>query len=153
LEFGVPLFSRRFVRRRVISLATSLSVTATSFALAQDPRHHSHVRTAAAVDKQQFLFNNDLAMSRMARSMLAAPTRGVDRDFVDVMTSHHRGMFGLARADMKYGHDDPRRRLASRPATQRKQGIAMMHRALSLSASATPAAGGGILRTRLTDQL
>jgi hypothetical protein len=32
------LFSRAFVRRRVISLATTLSVTATSFALAQDPK-------------------------------------------------------------------------------------------------------------------
>lgn len=41
LELNVLLFSRGFVRRRAISLATSLSVMATSFALAQDPRHEA----------------------------------------------------------------------------------------------------------------
>jgi uncharacterized protein involved in exopolysaccharide biosynthesis len=33
----MALLSRAFVRRRIISLATSLSVTAISFAVAQDP--------------------------------------------------------------------------------------------------------------------
>lgn len=41
LELSVLLFSRGFVRRRAISLATSLSVMATSFALAQDPGHEA----------------------------------------------------------------------------------------------------------------
>lgn len=41
LELNVLLFSRGFVRRRAISLATSLSVMATSFALAQDPGHEA----------------------------------------------------------------------------------------------------------------
>lgn len=41
LELNVLLFSRGFVRRRAISLATSISVMATSFAVAQDPRHEA----------------------------------------------------------------------------------------------------------------
>jgi hypothetical protein len=38
------LFSRAFIRKRVISLATTASVAATSFALAQDPSKIHHVR-------------------------------------------------------------------------------------------------------------
>jgi hypothetical protein len=41
----MAIFSRAFVRRRIISLAASLSVSATSFALAQDPGEAHHLRT------------------------------------------------------------------------------------------------------------
>jgi Domain of unknown function (DUF305) len=40
----MALFSHAFIRKRVISLATSASVAATSFALAQDPAKTRHVR-------------------------------------------------------------------------------------------------------------
>jgi uncharacterized protein (DUF305 family) len=40
------LFSRSFIRRRAISLATTASVAATSFALAQDPMKAHQVRAA-----------------------------------------------------------------------------------------------------------
>ena len=40
------VFSRSFIRKRVISLATTASVAATSFALAQDPTKTYHVRGA-----------------------------------------------------------------------------------------------------------
>jgi hypothetical protein len=41
------LFSRSFIRKRAIALATTASVAATSFALAQDPprMHHVHGET------------------------------------------------------------------------------------------------------------
>ena len=45
----MALFSRSFVRKRVISLATTASVTATSFALAQDPTRTHHVDGARPV--------------------------------------------------------------------------------------------------------
>src|SRR6202022_5024352 len=38
------LFSRSFIRKRAISLATTALVAATSFALAQDPSRMYHVR-------------------------------------------------------------------------------------------------------------
>jgi hypothetical protein len=60
----MALLSRSFIRKRLISLATTLSVSATSFALAQDPTTAHHIRaTAADFNEQQFLFDNDLAMS------------------------------------------------------------------------------------------
>ena len=43
------LFSRSFIRKRVISLATTVSVTATSFALAKDPMRAYHVRGAMPI--------------------------------------------------------------------------------------------------------
>ena len=63
------LFSRSFIRKRVISLATTASVAATSFAMAQDPTHAYHVRGAIPVQyaaerpdlsaEQPFLSDND----------------------------------------------------------------------------------------------
>jgi hypothetical protein len=62
----MALLSRSFIRKRLISLATTLSVSATSFALAQDPTTAHHIRaTAADFNEQQFLFDNNLAMSNV----------------------------------------------------------------------------------------
>ncbi len=66
----IPL-SRSFIRKRVISLATTASVAATSFALAQNPTRAYHVHGALPiqyvadrpdqVDEQPFLSENDAA--------------------------------------------------------------------------------------------
>ena len=55
LEVEMVLFSRAFIRKRVISLATTASVAATSFALAQDPTRTHHVRGGVqyAADRQE----------------------------------------------------------------------------------------------------
>jgi len=113
----VALFSRGFVRRRAISLATSLSVMATSFALAQDPKHDSEVRTARDMDEQQFRFDSDLAMSNMNRSMLMTQTGDIDHDRVDVMVPHHQGAIDVARAEIRY----ELRQLAQRLVGQQEQ--------------------------------
>ena len=127
----MPIFSRGFVRRRAISLATSLSVMATSFALAQDPKHHHDVRTAKDTDGHQFLFDSDLAMSSMNRSMLMTPTRYIDRDFID-----------MTRAEPWEGHnDDEPQQLAERIASRQEQEISIMQRALPAIVSAMPSSG------------
>ncbi len=69
------LFSRAFIRKRMISLATTASVAATSFALAQDPSRAFHVRGAMPTqtvadrpdrsEEQSFLSENDAAMNNM----------------------------------------------------------------------------------------
>jgi hypothetical protein len=43
------LFSRSFVRKRVISLATTAAVSATSVAFAKDPPKMHHVRIAMPI--------------------------------------------------------------------------------------------------------
>ena len=82
----MALFSRAFFRRRIISLATSLSVSATSFAFAEDPGHSHRLRTGVGDgNERQFLFASDLAISKVSRAMLTPPSGDVDRDFVAVM--------------------------------------------------------------------
>lgn len=134
------VFSRAFVRRRVISLATSLSVTAVSFALAQEPKNALHFRSAAKeADEQQFLFANDLAMSNMNRDMLVPPTGDIDRDFAAIMIPHHRATIDMAEAELKYGHDDQLRRLAEKIVAQQQQEISILRSATGDTAVATTA--------------
>lgn len=140
----MPLFSRGFVRRRAISLATSLSVMATSFALAQDPKHGSEARRTTGADEQQFLFEIDLAMSNMNRSMLTTPTDDIDRDFVNVMVPHHQGAIDLARAEIKYGRNDALRQLAKRMVSEQEEEISSLSHALPAVVSLAPSTGAEI---------
>jgi uncharacterized protein (DUF305 family) len=132
---------RSFVRRRAISLATSLSVTATSFAFAQDPAEAQRRRAAAGdANEQQFLFENDLAMSNMNRGMLVRPTGDIDRDFVAVMISHHQGAIDVARAELKLGHNQQLKRLAQNIVSQQQHEVSQMQLAIG---EASPAQSGG----------
>lgn len=140
----MPLFSRGFVRRRAISLATSLSVMATSFALAQDPKHGSEARRTTGADEQQFLFEIDLAMSNMNRSMLTTPTDDIDRDFVNVMVPHHQGAIDLTRAEIKYGRNDALRQLAKRMVSEQEEEISSLSHALPAVVSLAPSTGAEI---------
>jgi uncharacterized protein (DUF305 family) len=125
----VTLFSRAFVRRRVISLATTLSVTATSFALAQDPKGVVHLRsTAKEAEERQFLFANDLAISNMSREMLLTPTGDIDRDFAAIMIPQHQGTIDMAEAELKYGRNDELRRLAEKIVARQQQDISILRR-------------------------
>lgn len=136
----MPLFSRGFVRRRAISLATSLSVMATSFALAQDPKHGSEGRPVKDTDERQLLFAADFAMSNMSRGMLM-PTGDIDRDFINVMASHHQGAIDIARAEADHGHDDALRQLARRLVSQQQQDISSLRRALPPAGNSMPSSG------------
>jgi uncharacterized protein (DUF305 family) len=130
------LFSRSFVRKRVISLATTASVAATSFALAQDPTRTHHVRSAMPIqyvadrsdhqEEQPFLSENDAAMKRMMADMMIKPTGDVDRDFVAMMVPHHQGAVDMAKAELKYGHNELLRRLAREIVANQQQEITVM---------------------------
>ena len=135
------LFSRGFVRKRVISLATTASVAATSFALAQDPTHAYHVRGAMPVAQsvadrsdlaaeQPFLSENDAAMNKMMADMTIKPTGDVDRDFVAMMVPHHQGAIDMAQAVLRYGRNEQLRRLAQEIIVTQQQEIAAMRLAV-----------------------
>lgn len=125
----MALLSPAFVRKQIISLTTTLSVTATSFALAQDPKLVLHPRgQAREADEQQFLFANDLALSNMSRDMLVKPTGDVDRDFVAIMIPQRQGAIDIARAELRYGHDEGLRRLAQDVVDQEEHEISAMQR-------------------------
>jgi hypothetical protein len=134
------LFSRSFVRKRVISLATTASVAATSFALAQDPMRAYHLRGAMPVqyaadrpdysNEEPFLSQNDAAMNRMMADMTIKPTGDVDRDFVAMMVPHHQGAIDMAKAELRYGRNEQLRRMAQEIVVTQQQEIATMRLAV-----------------------
>jgi uncharacterized protein (DUF305 family) len=134
------LFSRTFIRKRVISLATTASVAATSFALAQNPTSAYHVHGAMPIQfaaerpelstEQPFLSENDAAMNRMMADMTIKPTGDVDRDFVAMMVPHHQGAIDMAQAVLRYGRNERLRRLAQEIVVTQQQEIAAMRLAV-----------------------
>lgn len=136
----MAVFSRSFVRKRVISLATTASVAATSLALAQGSTSSYHVRGAMPVqyvadrpdyyEESPFLSENDAAMNKMMADMTVKPTGDVDRDFVAMMVPHHQGAVDMAKAELKYGHNEQLRRLAQEIVVTQQQEIAVMRLAV-----------------------
>jgi hypothetical protein len=135
------LFSRSFVRKRMISLATTATVAATSFALAEDSSRADHVGGATPIQtvadrpdrsaEQPFLSENEAAMKRMMADMTVKPTGDVDRDFVAMMVPHHQGAVDMAQAELKYGHNEQLRRLAREIVANQQQEITVMRNAVS----------------------
>src|SRR5437868_12811624 len=95
------LLSYAFIRKRMVSLATTAAVTATSFAFAAEPARTDHVRGTTPIQhgadqpyysgEQPFLSENGAAMHKMMAGMAIKPTGDVDRDFVAMMVPHHHG--------------------------------------------------------------
>jgi hypothetical protein len=135
------LFSRSFFRKRLISLTTTASVAVTSFALAQDPASTDHrVRETRPIqyvadrpdhsEEQPFLSENDAAMKKMMEDMTIQPTGDVDRDFVAMMVPHHQGAVDMAKAELKYGHNEQLRRLAQEIVAAQQREITVMRNAV-----------------------
>ena len=134
------LFSRSFIRKRAISLATTALVAATSFALAQNPTRAYHLRAAMPIqyvadrpdhsNEQPFLSENDAAMNKMMADMTIKPTGDVDRDFVAMMVPHHQGAIAMAQAELKYGHNEQLRRIAQEIVVTQQQEIPVMRLAV-----------------------
>jgi DUF305 family protein family protein len=134
------LFSRSFLRKRAISLVTTVLVAATSFALAQNPTRAYRLRGAIPIqyvadrpgysDEQPFLSENDAAMNKMMADMTIKPTGDVDRDFVAMMVPHHQGAIDMAKAELKYGHNEQLRRIAQEIVVTQQQEIPVMRLAV-----------------------
>jgi predicted outer membrane protein len=120
------LFSRSFIRKRVLSLATTASVTATSFALAQDPTSRQPLHS----QENSFLTENATAMKKMMRDMMIKPSGDVDRDFVVMMVPHHQGAIDMAKAELKYGHNEQLRQLARGIVANQQHEITEMRNAI-----------------------
>jgi uncharacterized protein (DUF305 family) len=135
------LFSRSFVRKRMISLATTASVAATSFAFADDPPRARHFRREMPIqyvadrpdlsEEQPFLSENAAAMNKMMADMTTKPTGDVDRDFVAMMVPHHQGAIDMAKAELKYGRNEQLRRLAQEIVVGQEREITVMRDAVS----------------------
>jgi hypothetical protein len=134
------MFSRSFIRKRAISLATTTLVAATSLASAHGPTRAYHVRGTMPIhyvadsegdfDETSFLSENDSAMTKMMADMTIKPSGDVDRDFVAMMVPHHQGAIDMAQAVLRYGRNEQLRRLAQEIVVTQQQEIAAMHLAV-----------------------
>jgi len=79
-----------------------------------------------------FLAENDEAMRRMMQDMTIKPTGDVDRDFVAMMVPHHQGAIDMARALLRYGHNEQLKRIAQEIIVTQQQEIAAMRLAVGL---------------------
>jgi uncharacterized protein (DUF305 family) len=140
------LFSRSFVRKRLVSLAFTSSVTVTSFALAKDPSSTHPVRT----EENPFLSENATGMKKMMTDMMIKPSGDVDRDFVQMMVPHHQGAIDMAKTELKYGHNEQLRRLARDIIAKQQREITEMRSAIgregSRPASVDSAASDGAMK-------
>jgi hypothetical protein len=100
-----------FIVRPSSTIALALVVGLGSPTLAQAP---------------SFLAENEAIMAKMMADMNVKPTGDVDRDFVAMMVPHHQGAIDMARAFLRYGHNEQLRRLAQEIIVTQQQEIATM---------------------------
>jgi hypothetical protein len=138
---NMTLFSRSFVRKRVISFATTASVAVMSLVMAHGPTSAHRIRQTMPIqyvadwhqdnsDETAFLAENRTAMNKMMRDMTAKPTGDIDRDFVEMMVPHHQGAVDMAKAELKYGHNAQLLRLARQIVAAQQQEITVMRDAV-----------------------
>src|SRR5215472_7174606 len=77
-----------------------------------------------------YLGENVAAMTKMMIDMGIRPSGDVDADFVAMMVPHHQGAIEMARAELRYGHNEQLRRMAQEIIVTQQQEIAAMRLAL-----------------------
>jgi len=75
-------------------------------------------------------------MKDMMANMMIKPTGDVDRDFVAMMVPHHQGAIDMAKAELKYGHNEQLRGLAQQIIAKQQREIMVMRDAVADGASA-----------------
>jgi hypothetical protein len=104
------------------------------------------IALGASPEEAPFLAENDAAMAKMMGAMEIKPSGDVDRDFVDMMAPHHQGAVDMAKAELRYGHNEQLRRMAQEIIVTQQQEIAAMRLAVGeplppSASSPDPAAG------------
>lgn len=84
---------------------------------------------------EDFARENASAMERMMSSMHPISTGDVDRDFVSMMTPHHRGAIDMAQLELRYGRNEQLRRLAQEIIVTQQDEIQVMALAIGTEAS------------------
>jgi hypothetical protein len=86
-------------------------------------------RSASAAEAP-YLAENVSAMTRMMIDMGISPSGDVDTDFVAMMAPHHQGAIEMAQAELRYGRNEPLRRMAQEIIVTQLQEISAMRFAL-----------------------
>jgi hypothetical protein len=86
-------------------------------------------RSAPAAEAP-YLAENVAAMTKMMIDMGIRPSGDVDADFVAMMVPHHQGAIEMARAELRYGHNEQLKRMAQEIIVTQLQEIAAMRLAV-----------------------
>jgi uncharacterized protein (DUF305 family) len=86
-------------------------------------------RSASAAEAS-YLAENVSAMTKMMIEMGIRPSGDVDTDFVAMMTPHHQGAIEMAQAELRYGRNEPLRRMAQEIIVTQLQEITAMRLSL-----------------------
>jgi Domain of unknown function (DUF305) len=86
-------------------------------------------RSAPAAEAP-YLAENVSAMTKMMIDMGIRPSGDVDADFVAMMVPHHQGAIEMARAELRYGHNEQLKRMAQEIIVTQLQEIAAMRLAV-----------------------
>jgi len=111
--------SPRWFRAIVGVLAVAVIGAAIAIAL---PWPHGGASHGAA----SFRGENDTAMRRMMSAMTITSSGDPDRDFVAMMVPHHQAAIEMARAELRYGHNELLRRIAQEIIVGQSQEIIAM---------------------------
>src|SRR5215472_7682936 len=87
---------------------------------------------SAPAAEAPYLTENISAMTKMMIDMGIRPSGDVDADFVAMMVPHHRGAIEMAQAELRYGRNEPLRRMAQEIIVTQLQEIAAMRLSLGL---------------------
>ena len=95
----IPPFPRRLAGLGCVLVLTLGAATAAQSGGAVDT-------SAELAAEKPFLDQNATDMTKMMRGMAIKPTGDIDRDFVDMMVPHHQGAIDMAKAILRYGHNE-----------------------------------------------
>ena len=91
---------------------------------------------SAPAAEAPYLAENVSAMTKMMIDMSIRPSGNVDTDFVAMMVPHHQGAIEMAQAELRYGRNQPLRRMAQEIIVTQLQEITAMR--LSLGQALPP---------------
>jgi hypothetical protein len=134
----MPQVRRSLFRPKFQVFAVALLVAATSLAACSGERSLAdYIATICATpfrsapsDEAPFLAENVAAMTKMMVDMGIRPSGDVDTDFVAMMVPHHQGAIEMAQSELRYGRNEPLRRMAQEIIVTQLQEITAMRLAL-----------------------
>lgn len=85
---------------------------------------------SAPAAEASYLAENVSAMTKMMIDMGIRPSGDVDADFVAMMVPHHQGAVEMAQAELRYGRNEPLRRMAQEIIVTQLQEISAMRLSL-----------------------
>ena len=82
--------------------------------------------------ERSFLASTQASMRTMMAGMESTHEGDVDQDFIGQMIPHHQGAIDMAKAELRYGHNEQLRRIAQEIIVEQQAEIAVMQREQTL---------------------